>query len=282
MPSWKKVIVSGSDANLNSLGVTTNITAPSFTGSLFGTSSFATTASFALNGGGDSINTSSFATTGSNIFSGSQIISGGLVVTNTSSSPNRFGAESSDEHIFSGSLILDGTLLLFSTGGITNVFGDDPSDAHHFSGSVNVDGPLTITGNQVITGSLDVTGAFTAESKSFKIVHPTQAGKLLVYGSLESPYHGVRLTGEGELVGNTTKIYLPEYIRGLCKQEGSQVQITNIQHDKVLWVDTISVEDNTFTVSCNRSFFDNKTYKFYWSFTAIRKDVEDLEVEIDF
>lgn len=41
MPSWKKVIVSGSDASLNSLY------APSITGSLQGTSSFAVTASYA-------------------------------------------------------------------------------------------------------------------------------------------------------------------------------------------------------------------------------------------
>lgn len=40
MPAWKKVIVSGSDASLNSLSVTQNVTAQSFTGSLFGTSSY--------------------------------------------------------------------------------------------------------------------------------------------------------------------------------------------------------------------------------------------------
>ena len=43
MPNWKKVIVSGSDASLNSLNVTAGVTG-SFTGSLTGT---ATTASFA-------------------------------------------------------------------------------------------------------------------------------------------------------------------------------------------------------------------------------------------
>ena len=52
MPNWKKVIVSGSDASLNSLAVSSNITAQSFTGSLQGTSSYAVTASYALNGGG--------------------------------------------------------------------------------------------------------------------------------------------------------------------------------------------------------------------------------------
>ncbi len=49
MPNWKRVLVSGSDASLNSLNVTTNVVAQSFTGSLFGTSSWArnaVTASF--------------------------------------------------------------------------------------------------------------------------------------------------------------------------------------------------------------------------------------------
>ena len=62
MPNWRKLIVSGSDATLRSLNVTNGIT-----GSLYGTASFATfatTASFALNGG-VSTNTGSLLTTGS-------------------------------------------------------------------------------------------------------------------------------------------------------------------------------------------------------------------------
>lgn len=47
MPNWKKVIVSGSDASLNSINVTTDVVAQSFTGSLFGTASFAVNASTA-------------------------------------------------------------------------------------------------------------------------------------------------------------------------------------------------------------------------------------------
>ena len=46
MPSWKKVITSGSSAALSSLTVTGGIT-----GSLFGTASYTTSASYALNGG---------------------------------------------------------------------------------------------------------------------------------------------------------------------------------------------------------------------------------------
>jgi hypothetical protein len=58
MPNWKKIIVSGSDATLNSLYVTSAVTASSYTGSFIGdgsgitgviSSSYAVTASHALN-----------------------------------------------------------------------------------------------------------------------------------------------------------------------------------------------------------------------------------------
>ena len=78
MATWKKVVVSGSNAELNTLRAT------SVTASLFGTSSFATsalTASFALNAAGSQLATGSFATTGSNTFVGNQIITGSLNVT---------------------------------------------------------------------------------------------------------------------------------------------------------------------------------------------------------
>jgi hypothetical protein len=63
MPNWKKVIVSGSDASLNSLAVTTNITATSFTGSLFGTASWAQNALTASFFGG-SVTSASYASNG--------------------------------------------------------------------------------------------------------------------------------------------------------------------------------------------------------------------------
>jgi hypothetical protein len=72
MPSWKKIITSGSSAALSSLTVTNSVTAESFTGSLQGSASYALTASYALNGGGSgtgSTITGSFANTTSFTFS---------------------------------------------------------------------------------------------------------------------------------------------------------------------------------------------------------------------
>jgi hypothetical protein len=144
---------------------------------------------------------------------------------------------------------------------------------------------LTATGNVGIgissglTYKLQVNGSFAATTKSFVIDHPTKEGMKLRYGSLESPYHGVRLTGEGVLINGTATVKLPDYIHGLCKQEGSQVQITNIKHGKVIWVDDVNVDEDCFVVKSDILVHDETEYKFYWSFTAIRKDIEEMIVE---
>ena len=132
-------------------------------------------------------------------------------------------------------------------------------------------------GTSIPNYKLHVAGSFAATSKSFLIDHPTKFGMKLRYGSLESPYHGVRLTGQSVIVGKSCKVELPEYIKGLCKQEGSQVQITNIKHGKILWVDDIVINENYFIIGSDNN--DEIEYHFYWSFTAIRKDIDDMIVE---
>jgi hypothetical protein len=42
-------------------------------------------------------------------------------------------------------------------------------------------------------------------------------------------------------------------------------------------VENVDVENNKFMIKCEEI---SRTYEFYWDFTAIRKDVPDLEVEI--
>jgi hypothetical protein len=78
MPNWKKVIVSGSDASLNSVfanNVTASVFSGSFTGSLLGTASFATSASWAPGGG------AAFPYTGSAIITGSLVTTGSIIST---------------------------------------------------------------------------------------------------------------------------------------------------------------------------------------------------------
>jgi hypothetical protein len=126
------------------------------------------------------------------------------------------------------------------------------------------------------TGDVTVAGAFYAATKSFLIPHPSKPGMKLRYGSLESPYHGVRLTGQASVINGYCRVTLPDYIRDLVKDDGSQVQLTNIQHGKVLWVQEINIAEGTFDVMCETT---DRELKFFWSFTAVRKDVPAMIVE---
>ena len=57
------------------------------------------------------------------------------------------------------------------------------------------------------------------------------------------------------------------------------VQLTNINHDKTLFVKEVNIENNYFKVGMNRGWLDKNEYEFYWSFTAERKDIPKLTVE---
>jgi len=129
--------------------------------------------------------------------------------------------------------------------------------------------------------TLEVGGSFAATTKSFVIKHPTKEGMKLCYGSLESPYHGVRLTGKAKVKKGICVVTLPDYIYNLVQDKDVNIQISNYKHGKVLWVDSIDVEHNQFIVRTEKKLFDNKEYEFFWDFTAKRKDIPDLVVEFE-
>jgi len=152
-------------------------------------------------------------------------------------------------------------------------------------GTLNPIERLSVSGNISGSGNITMggTGSFNhvqANTKSFYIDHPTQTGKKLQYGSLESPYHGVRLTGESVVVKGECTVKLPDYTHGLVREEGINIQITNIQHSKIIYVNSVDIKNNEFTVKMDTGLFDSKKYKFFWSFSAIRKDIPELVVEL--
>ena len=130
MPSWKKVIVSGSDASLNSINVATNVVAQSFSGSLLGTASYATNADF-LDGKDSTV----FATTGSNIFRGNQTVTGSLFTTGSNT--------------LVGSTFLTGSLNI--TGSTTQI------------------GNNTLLGNTLLSGSITISGSTAPGSPSASV-----------------------------------------------------------------------------------------------------------------
>lgn len=129
------------------------------------------------------------------------------------------------------------------------------------------------------TYKLQVNGNFGATTKSFRIDHPSKEGYSLEYGSLESPYHGVRLTGRGKIIKGTGIVKLPDYLKDLIHNNDSlNIQITNYKHGKTIYVEQIDLNNDQFIVKADRS----KTLgelEFFWSLTGTRKDVEDLVVE---
>jgi uncharacterized protein (DUF2132 family) len=146
---------------------------------------------------------------------------------------------------------------------------------------VSGSGAVGINTSTVGAFTLQVNGSFGATTKSFIIDHPTKAGKKLMYGSLESPYHGIRLTGRDTLVNGKCKIQLPDYMYKLILHDSVNIQLTGIKCNKTLYVDEINIPENYFTIAYDKAIFESyKDYDFFWDFTAIRADVPELITEL--
>jgi hypothetical protein len=129
------------------------------------------------------------------------------------------------------------------------------------------------------TYKLQVNGNFGATTKSFRIDHPSKKDHSLEYGSLESPYHGVRLTGRGTVIKGIGMVSLPSYLKDLIHDDDTlNIQITNIKHSKTIYIDKIDLQNDQFIVKADRS----KTLgnlEFFWTLSGVRKDVDHLVVE---
>jgi hypothetical protein len=134
--------------------------------------------------------------------------------------------------------------------------------------------------NDIHVGGTGYFQHIAAATKSFYIPHPMDSSKHLQYGSLESPYHGVRLTGKDK-IQKECYIFLPNYIKSLVKEDGANVQITNINHTQQLYVKSVDIDNNCIIIGRKYNLLNkNEFYEFYWSFTAIRKDIPDLKTEL--
>ena len=139
MPSWKKILASGSAASFSSVTSDTYISASSFngtfTGSLFGTSSQAISASYAATASYLLGYISPFPFTGSAQITGSLGLTGSLSV---SGSAGTVFSSNADTLLISGSLIVTGSTII--------------------TGSLNVNG--SITGSLFGTSSYAVTASY--------------------------------------------------------------------------------------------------------------------------
>lgn len=181
--------------------------------------------------------------------------------------PTTFG-HLEDNHDVSYSGLVDNNLLVWNSGAAT---WEPTNDLYYIDDKLGI-------GTSNPTYKLEVDGSFSATTKSFKIKHPTKEGGILEYGSLESPYHGIRLTGKDKLKKGICTIVLPDYIKDLVQEEGINFQLTNYKHHKILYVDKIDLKNNKIIVKGYRCK-TLETIEFFWTFSGIRKDVPDLVVE---
>ena len=158
------------------------------------------------------------------------------------------------------------------------------ADTNNNSVGIRTNSPqYTLHVNGDIKGQTGYYSHIAAETKSFYIKHPSKPDMHLQYGSLESPYHGIRLTGSSVITDSTAIVTLPDYVPHLVHADDVVIQLTNYQHNKDIWVDKIEVSlepfKSQFVVRKGFSIL-KRPYKFFWSFTAIRKDIPYLQVEV--
>jgi len=137
------------------------------------------------------------------------------------------------------------------------------------SGVINGETNLRFDGSTLrVTGDTAITGALTAQSKSFDIPHPTKEGYRLRYGVLEGPEHGVYFRGE-----TTDKVIeLPDYWIGLVHEDSFTVNLTSVGYPCVNYV--VEVKDNKVFIDSTCDDI-NVFYLIY----AERKDVEKVLLE---
>ena len=179
MPNWKKVIVSGSDARLSSLNVTSGVT-----GSLLGSASYALNADL-LDGKDSTV----FATTGSNTFVGNQIVTGSLFT--------------SGSNILIGSTTLTGSLNV--SGSTLQVGNNTLLGNTTLSGSIIISGstsPGAATASVQIYGDIRQSGYHRFDPVTTNIDTTISASYIYVSGSTNDLY----FSQNGNGYSNTTRL----------------------------------------------------------------------------
>ena len=161
-----------------------------------------------------------------------------------------------------------------STGSFGKLFGDASSLTNLPGGGIFADSSsYQGTENDLqITGSVDITGSFSATAKSFVIPHPAKDQGFLQHGSLEGPEHGVYV--RGHLKDNDT-ITLPDYWDPLVDESTISVQLTPKGNWQQLFVKEVS---NTQVVVQNQ--MSGYPIDCYYVVQGERKDIPKIELEL--
>jgi hypothetical protein len=219
-----------------------------------------------------------------------------------SSGSTKFGDSLDDTHQFTGMVSITGSFGVNNILNVDNDFYVTSSTMSILNGNIKSVSINTtsitlpnISNNQVVFSSAsvlvgnskftydgnDVTiiGGLQASYKSFKIPHPTQEGKTLIYGSLEGPEHGVYVRGFSE----SEIIYLPEYWTKLVDEATITVQITPIGGWQRIYVDKIQDNAVYLKQSVSSKLFGiitNTPFKYFYMINGERKDISKLKSEL--
>jgi hypothetical protein len=299
-----ELIVVGNTELTGSLQVTSGIT-----GSLQGTSSWATTALTASSFTGYLTFPNGLDVTGSTVLTGSgyvlQVLGSASIANNLLVNGGSLFVDAGNNRVaigttgsISNTLHVQGTVSASSyTSSINNAVGflgtaSWATNATTASLSTTASLALAVSGsgsrvlynsaNNVTTTSanlifdgtnLTVGGQLNASTKSFVIDHKQLPGKKLVYGVVEGPEHSVMVRGR---ISGNNKIHLPEEWEWLVDMNTVTVQLTSIGTFQQLYVD--SIDGLIITVRSAGQW--NEDIDCFYLVQATRKDVEPLETVV--
>jgi hypothetical protein len=117
-------------------------------------------------------------------------------------------------------------------------------------------------------------------TKHFVIDHPLDPeNRSLNHVCIEGPEAAVYYRGSGRLVDGRADVELPEYFEALVRPEDRTVMLTAVcdEDEPVAVLAASPVRDGRFVVRAADG--SNPRQRFHWAVTAVRGDVERLEVE---
>ena len=288
MPSWKKVIISGSDAALNSLDITQDLTVDTNTlhvdssNNRVGIGTVTPSQALDVNG---NVDTNGTYNINGNIFA--QIASGDFIVADAGLISNNAagytilragGTQRIYIDDFASTIDITGSLNVGNGTDINLVGGGNletnGGNVNTSGGAVNTNGGNVELGtgalNGTIPGSAVNVDTVTATVKNFVIDHPSpeKEGYKLRHSSLEGPEIGVYFRGKS--TSNT--IDLPDYWVDLVEEESITVNLTPFGSPCQHYVEDI--RDNQVIIGCACG-----TPNYHFTVYGERKDVEKLVVE---
>lgn len=141
--------------------------------------------------------------------------------------------------------------------------------------TLSMSGNLGVSGTSFLSAVACTSLNCSPGPKTFVIDHPLKAEYKLVHACIEGPENAVYYRGESQLGHDgTTVVQLPDYFEALTAKDGRTVQLTVIHDDAPAHpLSATAPADGSFMV------VGHPGARFWWHVTAVRGDIDPLEVE---